>query len=59
MKKSVAWLIGVVLFSAIFPGVLFLKANQKIFLDESVEKVFEIAPKTGFNEIAEKLAEKK
>ncbi len=59
MKKSVAWLIGVVLFSAIFFGASIFKANQKKFLGESAKKVFEVAPKTGFNEIAGKLAEEK
>ncbi|MBI5079191.1 endolytic transglycosylase MltG [Candidatus Wolfebacteria bacterium] len=59
MKKSIAWLIGVVFFSAIFSGVLILKANQKKILGESAGKIFEIAPKTGFSEIAEKLAEEK
>lgn len=59
MKKGIAWLICVFLFSAIFSGILILKANQKKFLGESAGKIFEIAPKAGFGEIAERLAEEK
>lgn len=63
MKKGIVRLIGAVLFlilfSAIFFGVLIFKVNQKKFSGESIGKVLEIAPKTGFGEIAERLAEEK